>query len=1008
MRQWLWILSFLLFAPKLWAQQYHFKTYSVREGVPQSQVYALLQDSRGYLWLGTRGGGLARYDGREFVTFNQRNGLKDAYIHALTEDANGNLWVATNQGLASFNGERFTWYQPGSDSVQWTIFDLCFDGKGRLWLATIQGLRLFENDRFSAIKGLKPEIVYTVKADTAGLVWYGGANGMGQIDARQKEMSHTRLPRLRKGLSTTIQALWVENEQKIWIGTYGAGLYLWNGKSYSRPSEEDLLSKENIFSLLKTNGKLWIATMENGIGILDEKSRQVQWLGEREGLANNHARCILRDRNGNYWIGTSGAGVSNYFGQQFTLYDKDDGLAGNYIYSIARDAKGRLLIGHSAEGFSREDSIGYRVFSAKTGFMDVKVKAMAPLSNGKVLIGTEGSGLFLLDDTLLTELPAMKNKLIRSILTVNDSLFYVATAGHGVFEYSQSDLHWQYKQFGKKEGLSSLRINHLHLDTLKRLWMASEKGDLQYLLNSEIFTIETVSKNMVKVAIRSLAEDDQGYLWMGTAGQGLFSLPLYANGDKTMRQYGLTEGLHSNNIYLLASDKRGRLIAGSEAGLDLIWLNGREWKEIKHYGNNQGFTGVETCQNAVWLDANGTGWFGTINGLVRYVPALNKSNAAPPQLLLKSVKIFYNPIQSTPYASDISSWGVPGFAQLPHHQNHVTFDFQGINLSNPDGVQYSWMLVGQEDSWSPFSYQQSVTYSSLPAGDFVFLLRAKNEEGVITPKPLKYRFKVLPPWWKTWPALFIAILVLAAVIALLFTWRLNLARQKHAEREAQLRLENELLELQQKTLRLQMNPHFIFNALNSIQSLIGSDQEQQARYFLAKFARLMRQILDYSRAGTISLAQELTLLENYLLVEKFCQGNRFDYSLQVAEGLDVSEVSIPPMLLQPFIENAIKHGLKTMNDRRGLILVKIEKQGHYLNCSVTDNGIGREKAKELKAGSLEPEHRGMALEITAARLESLMPQASQHPVEIIDLYQADGQAAGTKVIVKIPYFESNL
>ena len=217
-----------------------------------------------------------------------------------------------------------------------------------------------------------------------------------------------------------------------------------------------------------------------------------------------------------------------------------------------------------------------------------------------------------------------------------------------------------------------------------------------------------------------------------------------------------------------------------------------------------------------------------------------------------------------------------------------------------------------------------------------------------------------------------------------------------------MQLEKEVVELEQKALRLQMNPHFIFNALNSIQSQIGTDNEQAARYYLAKFSRLMRQILDNSRNSTITLEEEVNTLENYLLIEKFCNGDRFDYKITVDENIEKDYVKIPPMLLQPFIENAIKHGLKYIEGKRGLIEVKFSEKNNLLECSVTDNGIGRVKAEELNKTSKETYHKSTALIVTQERLDLMKDGENIQSLEIIDLHDEHKNAIGTKVIIRIP------
>jgi LytS/YehU family sensor histidine kinase len=274
---------------------------------------------------------------------------------------------------------------------------------------------------------------------------------------------------------------------------------------------------------------------------------------------------------------------------------------------------------------------------------------------------------------------------------------------------------------------------------------------------------------------------------------------------------------------------------------------------------------------------------------------------------------------------------------------------------------------------------------------------------------VKLKFHISAPFWLKWWFILLMILGISALVVFVFKYRINRVKAKAQEEQNKLQLEKNVVELEQKALRLQMNPHFIFNALNSIQSQIGSNNEQVARYYLAKFSHLMRQILDNSRNSNITIEQEVSTLENYLLIEKFCNGDRFDYKILLDSEIEKDFVKIPPMLLQPFIENAIKHGLKFMNattidgqPKRGYIEVEFKEIENILECSVCDNGIGRQKSEEMNKNSKESYHKSTALIVTQERLDLLKQDENILSLEIIDLQDENGDASGTKVIVRIP------
>jgi len=216
-------------------------------------------------------------------------------------------------------------------------------------------------------------------------------------------------------------------------------------------------------------------------------------------------------------------------------------------------------------------------------------------------------------------------------------------------------------------------------------------------------------------------------------------------------------------------------------------------------------------------------------------------------------------------------------------------------------------------------------------------------------------------------------------------------------------MENNLLQLEQKALQLQMNPHFIFNALNTVQSLFMSNEQGAARQLLSKFAKLMRAILENSRASVIPLQNEIDLLDNYLAIEQFSRPGKFDYTLTVDPTIDPDEVNIPPMLIQPFVENAIIHGVNPLK-HAGQINLSFKKEGSQLVCSVEDNGVGRQASAKLQEQNAR-KHKSVALDVTEERLEFLNQDHNSKSLIISDLKNDDGSIAGTKVLIKLPLEE---
>jgi len=497
--------------------------------------------------------------------------------------------------------------------------------------------------------------------------------------------------------------------------------------------------------------------------------------------------------------------------------------------------------------------------------------------------------------------------------------------------------------------------------------------------------------------INTLVENKKK-LYIGTSGNGISVL----KPDGKIICWSKKQGLSSNIIYSLVFDNYGNLWAGSEKGIDKIILQKDSILQVIHFGLAEGFFGVENTVNSSCLDKTGNLWFGTINGANKYNPTFDHSNTAAPIIHLTSVNLFFDKIEETEYGKNCSTFeDLSGNLVLPYYKNHLSFDFIGINYRNPQAVKYKWKLIGNDKDWSPELSRREATYSNLPPGKYTFVVKACNENGVWSSKGAYFTFVITAPYWTSfWFIILIAFIVISIIWFIIYS-RIRRIKSRNKDEQQRLEMSKSILELQQATSRLQMNPHFIFNSLNSIQGYIANNNTTEAKWYLSKFAKLMRLILDNAKEEFIPLSDDIYILDNYLLLEKMRMNDKFDYSIVCDEAIETDAMEIPPMIIQPFVENAILHGLKH-KEGKGILEIKFSQKENLLICEVTDNGIGRKAAAVLKIKSAAG-HKSSAIMITEERLKRLGKEFQQEAgVEIIDLKDADDKACGTKVIIKIP------
>ena len=973
------------------AQQYNFKPLTVQDGLAQSQVYSILQDSRGYVWMGTRGGGVSRYDGSVFTSFTTKNGLADNYIHRIFEDEEDILWFGTSKGLSRYNGLEFQNFEP-SPGLDIGVEAVAQDKEGTMWIGTDVGLFTLQGDtleRFKSEERWEFDSIYDLVVDTNGTVW--GCTDYGIFAIQNSQItSYSR----EDGLSSNlVNDLYVDQNNLLWISTYGSGVNYFDGESFESVIQ---LSNDVVFCIEEFEDQIWFGTLNNGIAAFNPRTKTVSWRNDESGLINNQVRALESDEWGNMWIGTGGGGAALYSGQSIRFLNRDNGLPGRRVYSVAQDALGTYWVGLDDQYIARLHPDSNDLFFGDLIDLDAKVKVLQTDNQSRLWAGTEGQGITIFEsDTTyqVNRYSGLASNYIKGILPHENGNVYVAsTDGINILTEKRKG-QFDVDLINMSDGLSENRIVDLCTDQFGRVWFATSASGIGVLLpdNTVLNFGKGDNPGLVSNAIRSLSIDQHNWLWIGTAGDGISRMDLNAD-TLQIAPLAFEQGLDSDNIYFIEFDVDQHAWIGTESGVDRMLLNDeREPIELVHYGKDEGLLGIETCTNASFVDDQCQLWFGTIDGLAMTDPGMRFSNNHPPKTRITQVNLFYKSLEETHLKPFLTDWKqIKDSLVLTYEQNHLSFEFVGIDMLSPAKVRYRWMLEGNEEEWSPLTSQTNATYSNLKPGAYTFKVQACNEDLVFGEEKF-VRFVILAPFWqKTW---FIVACILAGIlaIALIFLLRVQSIKKNAREKSERLELEKGMMELEQKALRLQMNPHFIFNTLNTIQSLIATRDAKTARLYLSKFSKLMRETLENSREGLISVEDEASALKHYLDLEKFSHDELFNYTIEINEL--AHEYMLPPLLVQPFAENAIIHGL-TPNGTGGHLAIRFIGKEEHLLIEIEDNGIGRKKAAELKAQRANY-HKSTGLQVTQERLD-LINGIGSDSITFVDL-GSPSNPAGTRV-----------
>jgi two-component sensor histidine kinase len=461
-----------------------------------------------------------------------------------------------------------------------------------------------------------------------------------------------------------------------------------------------------------------------------------------------------------------------------------------------------------------------------------------------------------------------------------------------------------------------------------------------------------------------------GSIWMSTLGNGIFRI----RNDRIEERINTTNGLNSNNCKAMYLDEKF-LWVGTEKGLNRI--NWRDLSEpVQQYSVEDGLSSNDILSI---LSDSGIIYLG-MEGKLSWFDSSKIKAPSICKLHLLSIELGKRTVSAD------------SLKLLRYNENNLKFNFTALSFRSSNNIQYLYRLKGLSDTWNT-TLNSNLEFLALPPGEYQLEIFARNKFGQNS-DTITVPFEIRPPFWATW---WFRLLVLGTVISI--AWWIIARRIRHEQEKAAV--QNRLNELEQQALRSQMNPHFIFNCLNSIQNFLLQNNFEKTNEYLTAFAHLIRQTLDNSSRSFISIENEIRYLNSYLELESMRFSHTFTYSIEMDPDIDPDQTFMPTMILQPYVENSIRHGLRYRQDGLKMVRVFFRKRGNTLVCIVEDNGVGRKKAAELKS-FMHVEYQSKGMTLTAERIAALnRRQDIPITVDVIDLDE-DGNATGTQVIVRFP------
>jgi signal transduction histidine kinase/ligand-binding sensor domain-containing protein len=923
-----WLTLLCSFAPEALAQ-YQFDSWTTENGLPQNSVVDILQTRDGYLWLATYNG-LVRFDGARFTVFDRSTeGIKSQRVQSLYEDSKGTLWVGSEDGmLIRYRDGRFTTYTGENGLPHAIAIKLEEDEAGNLWInwtGEVIAVTKFDGERFINYKpadfphGVYGEIgrrrypwwnqdavglhclikgqvqtyalpaelstaqILRVNADFRGNLWIQTPGvGVVKVTDGQRKLYTTR-----EGLpSNNIEGDFYEDRKgALWLGEFGGNLH------HIQDGRRELAHTFQAFAFYEDReGSFWIGSP---VGLHRRRDLTIASLTEREGLSLNGVYSVFQDRAGAIWIGTWNGGLNRYAQDRFTSYHPPDGLPSNYITCTWEDNSGRLWVGTSG-GLAYFDHGRFTRYEDESGFLRSIVWAMHEDRAGNLWFATD-AGLVQRKDGQLTRYTA-------------------------------------------RDGLSHDRATTLLEDRAGTLWIGGFHGFTRW--KDGVFTAFTEREGFIGNQVRAFYEDGDGVLWIGTYDGGLYRFK-----DERLTRYTTKEGLHDNGVFQILEDDAGNLWMGCNRGIYRV--SRRELNDFAEgktrsitsvvFGTKDGLATLECNggrQPSGLKTADGKLWFPTAGGVAIVDTKAVQSNTVPPPVLIEEFRL------------DDETIDFQRGVEVPPNKNNFEIRFTAPSFIKPEYIRFKYKLAGLDDDWHDAGERRTISYNQIPAGQYRFVVIAANSDGVWNTTGASLEITVVPPFWRRWWFITLAVIAVAAAIFLLYERRVWHLRREHALQQAFSQQLIASQESERKRIASELHDGLGQNLLVVINdALLGVKMAQDDAPTKKQFdgiAAMTSQALDDARKIIQDLRpyhlDRLGLKEALeFMIETVANSSsiRFAAEIDAMDGLLSKEAETSLYrIAQEGVNNILKHSGATA------ARVSLKREGRSVQLTIEDNGQG--------------------------------------------------------------------
>jgi hypothetical protein len=948
---------------QLMAQDFTYRHYSVPDGLPQTQVWDIFQDSKGYMWIATKGG-LARFDGMEFTIFRKKDGLNDDYVYEVTELPNGELFIKTQRGLNKYDHRKFT-------SIYWSEDEIIPNARSRSIhfendsSYTILNDQLYKIIRDHLFGPLFDSLKFTriIPYDKEGFLLNSTGFGIFKLDVAGVLSFFRNLHELES------------------LYAYGQDLLLYDFRDQilyrlDSPSKIPLLKvyKDSLQILQTVNYPFGHLKIDNQI-LLEFNGSRVTRI-KPQGIIFN---CVFTDDKKNLWM-SSQQGLYLRISKAFQTYPDPERIFYN-IYNIVKSGEETWMFSFYNRILKINGPYFEDISFKSDGFPGIKFySAQATDFSGNPIIGTNQGLLLLKDKRLIPVYPEITGTIVYA---TNDSVNQrILLAGYETgFNILERD--GKVIKFPDRDPLYHTgTIQTILVDKFHRYWVGGKHG-ISLIEKDSIWTDLPTRNLPVDVGAISMIRDYMDNIWLGSM-DGLY---FYDYSD--LRK--IREDIFDRQIGALEITSGNQLMIGTINGLGLIDLEDfyeKGAENVRLFDQENGFPGIECRNNAIFHDGTHHFWICTSDKVVKFTPEQLETDTIPPELYMTST---YS-LDQKPSTIQLIKMNDDQIAKIETHDRNLRIEFQALEFKAPKRVRYRFLLEGRDKDWSDPFKSRNVDLLDLEPGDYTLKIKASNGDGVWMDEPESIQLSIVPFFWETNIFLFFSVVFL---VGLVFMGGRMVSRSRIRKIRLEEERRKEMARFQFQAISNLIDPHFTFNILNSIGSVIFKKEHKNAYDYFTRFAGLIRSALEYSEVFVRPLEQEIQFVSDFMELEKLRYKEKLEYKIRVDPKVN-SRMMIPKMIIQTFVENAIRHGIAGKAGP-GNVEVNIRDEGDSIYIAVRDDGVGRREA-----GKTQKESTGKGIRLLNEYI-GLFNQFNENKITFfIEDMDAKHDARGTIVHIQIP------